>query len=151
MEGLLGPVSNMYGGKLNTKVPKVFLTNQSKATFKLISTLAAQIATPKEIENLTMKEIVAFMDEQYDSRKLIVQECFRFWPQMQRKPGETVPELAARIRQDAAKDFDAIMDPQDEAMRTRFICSIGTDAILKALFKVSDEELTFSSQNCPGY
>ena len=125
--------------------PKVFLTNQSKATFKLISTLAAQMATPKEIENLTMEEIVAFMDEQYDSRKFIVQERFRFWSQMQRKPGETVPELAARIRQDAAKcDFDAIKDPQDEAMRTRFICSIGNEAVLKAIFKVSDEELTFS-------
>ena len=73
---------------------------------------------------------------------------------MQRKPGETVPELAARIRQDAAKyDFDAIKDPQDEAMQTRFICSIGNEAVLKAIFKVSDEELTFSkgSQNCPGY
>ena len=41
--------------------PKVFLTNKSKATFKLISTLAAQMATLKEIENLTMEEIVAFM------------------------------------------------------------------------------------------
>ena len=36
--------------------PKVFLTNQSKATLKLISTFAAQMATPKEIENLTMEE-----------------------------------------------------------------------------------------------
>ena len=52
--------------------PKVFLTNQSKATFKLISTLAAQIATSKDIENLTMKKIVAFVDEQYESRKFIV-------------------------------------------------------------------------------
>ena len=92
-----------------------------------------------------MEEIVAFMDEQHDSRKFIVQERFRFWSQVQRKPGETVPELAARIRQDAAKcDFDAIKDPQDEAMRSRFICSIGNEAVLKAIFKVSDEELTFS-------
>ena len=46
---------------------KVFLQNQSKATFKLISIVAAQMATPKEIENLTVEEIVAFMDEQYAS------------------------------------------------------------------------------------
>ena len=64
---------------------------------------------------------------------------------MQHKPEETVPELTARIWQEAAKcDFDAIKDPQDEAMRTRFICSIGNEAVLKAIFKVSDEELTFS-------
>ena len=55
---------------------------------------------------------------------------------MQRKLGETLLELAARIRQDAAKcDFDAIKDPQDEAKRERFICSIGIEAVLKAIFE----------------
>ena len=64
---------------------------------------------------------------------------------MQCKPGETVPELAARIWQDAVKcDFDAIKDPQNEAMQTRLICSIGKEAVFKAIFKVCDEELTFS-------
>ena len=83
--------------------PKVFLKNQSNATFKLISILAAQMATPKGIQNLSMGEIVAFKDEQYDSIKFIIQECFRFLSQMQHKPGENVPEVAARIRQDTAK------------------------------------------------
>ena len=59
--------------------PKVFLTNQNKAAIKLVSTLAAQMATPKEVENLTLEEIVAFMDEQYDSKKFIAKESFRFW------------------------------------------------------------------------
>ena len=123
----------------------MFLTNQSKATFKLISTLAVKMAIPKEVENLTMEEIVAFMEEQYDSRKFIVQERFRFWSQMLCKPGETIPELAARVRQDAAKcDFDAIKDPEDGVMRERFSCSIGNEAVLKAIFKVSDEDMTFS-------
>ena len=73
---------------------------------------------------------------------------------MQCKPGETVPEIAARIRRDAEKcDFNAIKDPQDEAMRTRFICSVDNEAVLKAILKVSDEEVTFSkcSRNCPRY
>ena len=64
---------------------------------------------------------------------------------MQRKPGETIQELAARIRQAAATcDFTSIKDPQDEAMRTRFICSVNNEAVLKALFKFNDNELTFS-------
>ena len=64
---------------------------------------------------------------------------------MQRKPGESVLELAARIRQAAAScNFTAIKDPLDEALRTRFICSITNEAVLKALFKVKDNELTFS-------
>ena len=124
---------------------KVFLTNQSKAMFKLISNPAAQLTIMQDIKNLTMQEIVAFMGEQYHSRKFIVQELFRFWFQMQCKPGETVPELVARTWQDAAKcDFHAIKDPQDEVIRTRFICSIANEAVLKAICKVSGEELTFS-------
>ena len=92
-----------------------------------------------------MEETVAFMDEQYELRKFIVQERFRFWSQKQFKRRETVPELAARIRQDAAKcGFDESKDPQDEAMRTRFICFIGNEAVLKVIFKLSEEELKFS-------
>ena len=64
---------------------------------------------------------------------------------MDRKPGETVNELAARIRQDAVTcDFPSIKDPLDEAMRTRFLCSIKNEAVLKAMFKVKDDELTFA-------
>ena len=63
---------------------------------------------------------------------------------MQRKPGELVLELAERIRQAAATyNFTAVKDPLDEALRTRFICSINNEAVLKALFKVEDDELTF--------
>ena len=61
---------------------------------------------------------------------------------MQRKPGETIQELAASIRHDA--DFPSIKDPQDEAMRTRFLCSVNNETVLKALFKVKDDELTFT-------
>nr|KAG5686661.1 hypothetical protein BaRGS_031371 [Batillaria attramentaria] len=64
---------------------------------------------------------------------------------MERKPGETLQELAARIRQDAATcDFPSIQDPQDEALRQRFICSVNNEAVLKALFKVKDTELDFA-------
>jgi len=58
---------------------------------------------------------------------------------MRCKPSETVQELAARIRQDATT-----CDPLDEAMRTKFICSVSNEAVLKALFKIKDDELTFT-------
>jgi hypothetical protein len=60
---------------------------------------------------------------------------------MDRKPGQ----LVSRIRQDALTcDFTSIRDPLDEAMRTRFICSVKNETVLKALFKVKDDELTFA-------
>ena len=64
---------------------------------------------------------------------------------MSRKPGETVQELVARIRQEAVTcDFASVKDPLDEALRTRFVCSINNEAVLKALFKVKDNDLTFN-------
>ena len=64
---------------------------------------------------------------------------------MQRRPGKTLQELAARIHQDVATcDFPSIEDPQDEALRQGFICSVNNEAVLKALFKVKDTDLTFA-------
>ena len=64
---------------------------------------------------------------------------------MCRKPGQSIQELAAQIRQDTVtSDFAAIKDPLDEAMRTWFMCSISNEAVLKALFKFKEEELTFA-------
>ena len=64
---------------------------------------------------------------------------------MKRNPGETIHELAARIRHDATTcEFATIADAQDEALRTRFICSVRNEAKLKALFKLKDDGLTFA-------
>ena len=127
------------------RVPQVFLTNQNVAVYRQLSTTALQLTPPKDINNLTMDEIVEFMKEQFDPKRFIVRERFKFWSDMMRKPGETLQELAARIRQDAATcDFSSITDPQDEALRQRFICSVNNEAVLKALFKIKDNELTFA-------
>ena len=92
-----------------------------------------------------MSEIVNFMKEQFDAKLFIVHERFKVWSDMQRKPGDTLQELAARIRQDTATcDFPSIEDPLDEALRQRFICSVNSEAVLKALFKVKDTDLTFA-------
>ena len=53
--------------------------------------------------------------------------------------------MASRIRQNASTcDFSSIKDPLDEAMRTCFVCSINNEAILKAVFKIKEDELSFS-------
>ena len=127
------------------KKAQVFLTNQSSTVYKLLANLAAQQTPPKDINALSLDDIVVFMKDQYDPKRFIVRERFKFWSDMQRKPGENIHELAARIRQDAATcDFSSIEDPQDEALRTRFICSVSNEAVLKALFKVKDDELNFA-------
>nr|KAG5695678.1 hypothetical protein BaRGS_022355 [Batillaria attramentaria] len=124
---------------------QVFLTNQTPAVYKLLANLAAQQNPRMNINDLTMDQIVEFMKEQFDPKLFIVRERFKFWSNMERKPGETLQELAARIRQDAATcDFPSIQDPQDEALRQRFICSVNNEAVLKALFKVKDTELDFA-------
>ena len=92
----------------------------------------------------TMNEIQQYVMNQFHPKRFVVRERFRYWSDMKRKPGETVQELAARIRQAAATcDFANIENPLDEALRTRFICSINNEAVLKALFKINDDELNF--------
>ena len=85
------------------------------------------------------------MKEQFDPTICIVGERHKFWSDMTRKPGETIHELAARIRQDAVMcEFASIKDPQDKALRMRFLCSVNNEAILKATFRVKDKALTFA-------
>ena len=63
---------------------------------------------------------------------------------MKRKPDESILELAALIWQAAATcNFATIKDPLDKALRVRFICSINNETVLKALFKVKDDEIIF--------
>ena len=72
-----------------------------------------------------MDHIVAYMKVQFDSTRFVIRERVKFWTTMQRQRGESIQELAARIRQTAATcDFAPVADPLDEALRTRFICSV---------------------------
>ena len=128
-----------------SKLPQVFLTNQSPTIYKLLSNLASQETPPKGVNELSMDQIKQYMKQQFDPKRFVVRERFRFWSEMKRKPGETILELSARIRQAAATcDFQSIDDPLDEALRTQFICSVNNEAVLKALFKVGADELTFA-------
>ena len=112
----------------------------------MLSNLAAQQQPVKSIHELTMNDIQTFMAEQLNPKRFVVRERFKFWSDMKRKPGETIPELASRIRQDAATcDFQSIKDPLDEALRTKFICLVDNEAVLKTLFKLKDDELKFSN------
>lgn len=128
-----------------SKQPQIFLTNQTPAIYKTLANLAQQQSPPIGINALSIQEICDFMKDQFHPTRYVVRERFKFWSDTTRKPGETVHELAARIRQDAVTcDFPSITDPLDEAMRTRFICSINNEAVLKALFKMKDDELSFA-------
>jgi len=59
-----------------------------------------------------MEEIEAFMTDPFDPNRVVVHEWFKFWSEMKRRPGETIQELTARIRQDASTcDFPSMTDP----------------------------------------
>lgn len=105
------------------KKAQVFLTNQTSVTYKLLSNFASQLTPSKDINDLDIQVISDYMKTQYDPTRYIVRERYKFWSDLKRKPGETIPELAARIRQDAVTcEFASIKDPLDEALCTRFIC-----------------------------
>ena len=106
---------------------------QSTTTHKLLCIVAGQHDPPDGINKLSMESISAFMKQTYDPKRFVIQEWFRLWSNMQ-KPGATSQEPAARICHEAATcDF-----------ASKLICSIGNEAVLKALFKIKEDELTFS-------
>ena len=126
------------------KQAKIFLTNQSDSTFKILSNLAEQEAPSRDVNQLSMEDIKKYMSLVFDPKRILIRERYRYWLAMKRKPGETIQELAARTRRDASTcEFKNIRDPLDEALRLRFICSVDNEAVLKALFQLNDEELTF--------
>ena len=83
------------------KEPQVFLTNQTTVIYKLLSNLAAQQSPPKDINNLSMDDNQKFTGKQFDPRRFVVRERYKFWAELKRKVGETIQELASRIRHDA--------------------------------------------------
>ena len=106
----------------DNKQVQIFLTNQSNFVYKILNNLSAQQQPVKSIHELSMNDIQTFMAEQFDPKRFVVRERFKFWFDMKRKPGETISELASRIRQDAATfDFQFTKDPLDKALRTKFI------------------------------
>ena len=110
----------------------------------MLSKLAAQETPPRDINDLTMDEIFAYKKTQFDPKRFVVRERFHFCSEMKGKP-ESIQKLASRIRQAAATcDFASIDDPLNEALCTNFICSVNNEAVLKALFKINADELTFT-------
>lgn len=94
-------------------------------------------------DKLTYVKIDAYMKKQFDPTCYIIRERHSFWTDIQRKPGETPRELAARIRQKVSKcDFQSITNPLEEVLCFRFISAINYQAVLKLIFQ-EDTTLTF--------
>ena len=86
------------------------------------------------------------MKDQFDPTQYVIRERFKYWSSMCRKPGESIQELAVESVRSLSRAIlrPLIKDPLEEAMRTRFMCSVSNEAVLKALFKFKEEELTFA-------
>ena len=72
------------------RIAGTFLTNQQPTLYKQMSNMASQLPTPKQINGLSMDEILEFFKDQYDPKRFIVRERYTYWSDMQRKPGETI-------------------------------------------------------------
>ena len=99
----------------------MFLINQSKVTYKLLSNMAAQQPTSKTINELSMEVIQKSMGEQYQPKQFVVRERWKVWADLKRRQGELIQEFAGRIWHDAVTcGFQSIKDPLDEALSCLF-------------------------------
>ena len=147
MEGLFATFQTFVSANSvsDNKLALVFLTNQTSDTYKLSNNYASKQDTPTTADNMKFSDIAEFMSQHCDPTKFTVRERYKFWSSLKRKPGETPTEVATRVRQMATKrDFPAIRNPLDEAMRTCFICAINNETVLKSVFREPEKKLTFS-------
>ena len=122
----------------------VFLTSQTKNMYKLLYTRAEQLPTPKHVDDLDMQEIEAIMEQMFDPRNFVVRERFKYWSNVSRKIGETIQELANRIRQEASTcDFSSIDNPQDEALRTKFMCFVQKWSNFEGVIQIASKWIEF--------
>ena len=106
------PGETIQDSVLANKTAQVFLTNQSRVTYKVLFNLVAQQSPPKDVNALSMDEIIGYTKGQFDPTHCIVRERLKFWSDVLRKTGETIQGLAAHIRPDAITcDFPASKDP----------------------------------------
>ncbi|KII61565.1 hypothetical protein RF11_10844 [Thelohanellus kitauei] len=85
------------------------------------------------------------MDLNFDAKEFMVRERHRLYNELNRRAGESVQELPARvIAKAAACDLPTITHPLDEALKTVFICAVNKETALKVIFNRSLKELSFS-------
>ena len=85
------------------------------------------------------------MESQYDPKLFVIRDRYKFYNAFKRLPGESVQELASRIRKAAVTyDYPSIKDPLHEALRINFICNIRNETVLQTLFRTPENVLTFS-------
>ena len=100
---------------------------KTTVTYKLLSHLDALQSPPKGINELKLEDIQKFMGEQFDPKQFVLRD-------FKRMPGKTIQELASRIQHDVVTfDFQSVKDPLDETLRTRLICFVDNEVVLKAL------------------
>ena len=83
------------------KMAQIFLSNQTTATYKLISTLSSQQTPPKLTNELTMEDITTFMGTCITPDELWLENAINSGL-APHESQETILELAARIRQEAS-------------------------------------------------
>ncbi|KII71820.1 hypothetical protein RF11_01364 [Thelohanellus kitauei] len=114
---------------------------------RFITFVQANSITPEHIplpNNLTWEELCGIMTKNFDSYKFTARERHRLYTDINRQPGETPLELAARIREIAPScNVPAIKDPLDEAIKTLFVCSVSNETVVKAIFHKASEWLKF--------
>ena len=85
------------------KEAQVFLTSQTTVTYNLLSNLVARQSPAKGVNDLSMDDIQKFMEEQFNPRRFVVIERYKFWSDLKQKPEETLQELVNSIWQDKAR------------------------------------------------
>ncbi|KII63742.1 hypothetical protein RF11_08128 [Thelohanellus kitauei] len=125
--------------------PLTFLTSQSREIYKLVQTAGAQLDTPTDINSLTWPQILDIMKRNFGDQCFLVRERYRFYTETKRDSGESIQELASKIRLKAMNcDFGSVKNPLEEALKTAFVCAVNNESVLRTIFHKHSEDLSFN-------
>ena len=99
------------------KMKAIFLTTVGGTTYSILSNLVS----PVKPQDKTLDELITLLKNQYEPRKIVIAERFKFYKRQQ-KEGESSANYLAELRR-LAKDCE-FADSLNTAVRDQLVCGL---------------------------
>ena len=104
------------------KMKSIFLTTVGGTKYSILSNLVS----PAKPQDKTLDELITLLKNQYEPRKIVIAERFKFYKRQQ-KEGESIANYLAELRR-LAKDCE-FADSLNTALSDQLVCGLRHGAV----------------------
>ncbi|XP_062502906.1 uncharacterized protein LOC134179903 [Corticium candelabrum] len=113
------------------KMKAIFLTTVGGTTYSILSNLVS----PAKPQDKTLDELITLLKNQYEPRKIVIAERFKFYKRQQ-KEGESIANYLAELRR-LAKHCE-FADSLNTALRDQLVCSLRHEGLQQKVLAERD-------------